>query len=618
MNYEPNTIDEYFDLLQEVDGLDVQIVQVRKDYSVLQVNASDPKAMRKELVRVIGPKLGIDFLAPRKTKKDGYTLEIPTYVDDDQDEEGEPIVVRIKKGGNHRAGRLNELDFQQFIKSEIADAGICHLDISDNYGVRVKLDIVEVIDASASHGTNGEQNRSDTTVRLTDGTLYGISHKKTNATYVCKARKMFHDIMFQCGQKLRAYAKEHGMQRGDYMDVRITNRELIDLCWFGTDISTGAVFIGDFENMSSGEQHIERIIRNGDEDVLTSFPIYTKWLIVNNAYTMKFCGVSVASKGGKWIVDDVEVPGVNAPMPNGKKFNVGQEEPKKRRHKRHKRRVTEDLMSEEQMMEEARQNDLWDTVAFCAENHKLVWLKYETVDEGEIISRKVAPYSYRTRDTKVRGRSTYFYGEDYTPGEDHTIKCFLIENCLDAKESKQSFTPRHPIEIKMEIDKLEQKRKEDELKKQKKDNDKEEQPTTPEKDRKDNDEIVDEPKVQNKPSKVQDKPKPVKKPEPKKVEQPSKPQPSKKPEPEKKPEPKPQPSKSDQEKEEQKRKDGTVKVDSEPDTGKEEPSKPVAKPDASNHEEPSSDNSVTLDDDGREHEEGDVKITDGDGNTIED
>ena len=283
-NYEPNTIDEYLDLLQEVDGLDVQIVQVRKDYQVIQVNAPDPKAMRKELVRNIGPRLGIDFLAPRKTKKDGYTLEIPTYMDDD--EEGEPIVVRIRKGGSHRAGRKNEEDFQGFIKKELEESGICHLDISDNYGVRVVLNIVEVIDASASHGVNGEQNRSDTTVRLEDGSLYGISHKKTNATYVCKARKMFHEIMFQCGQRLREYAKEHGMQRGDYMDVRITNRELIDLCWFGTDISTGAVFIGDFEDMASGEQHIERIIRNGDEDVLTSFPIYTKWLIKNSAYTM--------------------------------------------------------------------------------------------------------------------------------------------------------------------------------------------------------------------------------------------------------------------------------------------------------------------------------------------
>ena len=264
------------------------------------------------------PRLDIDFDVPRFTKKTGFTIQIHP-----KDKPHTTFTIVIKKGGSHRAGRKNEEDFQSFIKRELDEFGICHLDISDNYGVRVKLDIVEVIDASASHGTNGEQNRSDTTVRLTDGTLYGISHKKTNATYVCKARKMFHDIMWQCGQKLRNYAKEHGMQRGDYMDVRITNRELIDLCWFGTDISTGAVFIGDFEDMKSGEQHIERIIRNGDDDVLTSFPIYTKWLIVNNAYTMKFCGVSVASKGGKWIVDDVEVPGVNAPMPNGKKFKVG-------------------------------------------------------------------------------------------------------------------------------------------------------------------------------------------------------------------------------------------------------------------------------------------------------
>ena len=118
--FEPNTIDEYFDILSEVDGLDVQIVQVRNDYRVLQVNAPDPKAMRKELVNVIGSKLGIVFLAPRKTKKDGYTLEIPTCLDDDMDEEEcEPIVVRIKKGGSHRAGRKNELDFQKFIQSEV-------------------------------------------------------------------------------------------------------------------------------------------------------------------------------------------------------------------------------------------------------------------------------------------------------------------------------------------------------------------------------------------------------------------------------------------------------------------------------------------------------------------
>ena len=521
-NNEPNTVEEYFDLLQEVEGLDVHLVKVRNNYNVIQVNAPNPKAMRKELVRDIGPRLGIDFLAPRKTKKDGYTLEIPTYLDDEHDEEGEPVVVRIRKGGDHRAGRKNEQDFQGFIKNEIEQNGVCHLDITDNYGVNVQLDIVEVIDSSANHGRDGEQRRSDTTVRLKDGTIYGISHKKTNATYVCKIQKMFRDILYQCSQRLRNYAKENGLQPGDYMDVRITNRDLIDLCWFGTDIAEGAVFIGDFENMASGEQHIERIIRNGDDDVLTSFPIYTKWLIKNSAYTMVFCGVSVASKGGKWIVDDVEVPGVNAPLPPGKKFKTGKEEPRRRRRHHKRRKVNEDMMTEEErLMEEARQNDLWDTVAYCAENHKMVWLKYETVEDGHVISRRVAPYSYRTRDTKVRGRSTYFYAEDFTPGEEQGIKCFLIENCLDAKESNRKFTPRHPIEIKQEIDRLEKKRKEDELKKQK---DKEE-PSTPDNSRQDNDEIVDEPKEEQ--PKVQVKPEPKKvepaKPEKKPVVEPSKP-----------------------------------------------------------------------------------------------
>ena len=68
-------------------------------------------------MRTIGPRLGIDFLAPRKTKKDGYTLEIPTYLDEEQEEEGEPIVVRIKKGGKFRPGRANEIGLQDFIRS---------------------------------------------------------------------------------------------------------------------------------------------------------------------------------------------------------------------------------------------------------------------------------------------------------------------------------------------------------------------------------------------------------------------------------------------------------------------------------------------------------------------
>ena len=104
---------------------------------------------------------------------------------------------------------------------------------------------------------------------------------------------------------------------------------------------------------------------------------------------------------------------------------------------------------------------MWDTIAWCAENRKMVWLKYETID-GETISRRVAPYSYRTRRTKVRGKATYFYGQDFTPGEDHTIKCFLVDNCLDAKKSPSSFFPKFTVEIKQEIDQLEQKRIDDE------------------------------------------------------------------------------------------------------------------------------------------------------------
>ena len=255
-------------------------------------------------------------------------------------------------------------------------------------------------------------------------------------------------------------------------------------------------------------------------------------------------------------------------------------------------------------MEEARQNDLWDTVAYCAENHKMVWLKYETVESGEIISRRVAPYSYRTRDTKVRGRSTYFYAEDFTPGEEQGIKCFLIENCLDAKESNRKFTPRHPIEIKQEIDKLEQKRKDDELKKNK------EAPVgTNDEPKGDNDEIVDEPKEKPK-AKPKPEPKPTPKPEQKPAPQKSEP----KPEPKKEEKPKPTPQ--DKEKEQQKKDDGKVKVEpvSKTEPKKEEPPPADNKPKP--EEKPDVDNSVTLDDKGNPQEDGEVQVTDGDGNTV--
>lgn len=334
---------------------------------------------------------------------------------------------------------------------------------SDNYGKVVELDIVEVMDMAAN---KDKANRSDTTFKLADGSLYGVSQKKTNATYACKCVKALKEILPEAERRIRTYIREGRTERnpGDYFSIRVTNREFINLCWFGTDISKGGAFIGDFENLDSEDVQVERIIENGDTDVLDSFPLYACWKVLNKSLTLALAGISVKPMGKFDIVKDIELPGFNAPMKEGRKFRVT-DEPKKK-HRRRRRKVSEDLVSEQELMEEARKNDMWDTVAFCAENHKMLWLKYETVEDAEIISRKVAPYSYRTRNTKTRGRSTYFYADDFTPGQEHGIKCFLIENCLDVKESKQSFTPKFPVEIKQEIDRLEKQRQDDEEKKE--------------------------------------------------------------------------------------------------------------------------------------------------------
>ena len=418
---------------------------------VIHVHCANPSETRKKLRFEVGPDIGVEFVQPRKTKATGFMLQAI------QDGTDEMIIVKIMKGGTHRAGRKNELDFQKFILSEIQKNGVCHLDISDNYGKRVELDIVEVIDVAQIHGKDGKVCRTDTMVKLSNGSEYCISHKKTNATFVCKVKKMFNEILAGCARILRGYARENGLGPGDYMDVRITNKELLNLCWFGTDITNGAVFIGNFEGMSSGTQKIERIIEKSDTDIIENFPIYTKWKIKNGAFTLIFCGVTVASKGGKWIVDGVVVPGINAPLPNGKHYITGNE-PKKRKRRRRRRRVKESSDEGGRWIFLERTDDMWDTIAWCAENHKMVWLKYETVD-GETISRRVAPYSYRTRRTKVRGQATYFYGQDFTPGEDNTIKCFLVDNCIQAKKSPTSFSPKFTIEIKQEIDKLEDERR---------------------------------------------------------------------------------------------------------------------------------------------------------------
>ena len=417
------TIEQYEKILKKDKSLTVELRQETKTRKAIYVLTPDPFATRKYMVNEVGPKFGITFAVPRKTKADGYTLGI---VQDDTDE---VYVIKLKKGGQYQRGRENELGFQGYVQKQLDEHGRCKLTISDNYGKVVKLDVVGVKDASKKHG---QLNRTDTTLTLRDGSTYGISHKKKNANIVTKIKKMLADIRFNLEQRLRNYAKANGIKPGEYMSVRVTNRDFIKLCWFGTDISTGAVFIGDFESMDSNNVQIERIIEQGDDDVLDFYPMYVKWKIANSTYKMQFFGVVLDTYGN--VIKDLEMPGINAPLPSGRKLKTGQEEPKKRRKRRKRRRVTEDL-ADEQLMEEARRNDMWDTVAYCAENHKMLWLKYRTVEDGSIISRKVAPYSYRTRNTQVRGRSTYFYADDFTPGQEHGIKCFLIENCLQVKES---------------------------------------------------------------------------------------------------------------------------------------------------------------------------------------
>ena len=458
-NYEAFSVDELAEILKQEEGLEVEVVEKKKGVKTIHVHCADPSETRKKLRFEVGPDIGVEFIQPRKTKATGFMLQAI------QDGTDEMINVKIMKGGTHRAGRQNELAFQNFIQSEIKNNGVCHLDISDNQGKRVVLDIVEVIDTAQIHGKDGKVCRTDTTVKLTDGSTYGISHKKTNATFVCKVKKMFHQILAGCARILRQYARENGLVQGDYMDVRITNKELLNLCWFGTDITNGAVFIGDFEGMSSGTQKIARIIEKGDEETIDNFPIYTKWKIKNSAFTLIFCGVTVASKEGKWIVDGVVVPGINAPLPNGKSYVTGNEPKKRKRRKKRRRTVKESSDEDGRRLFLERLDDMWDTIAWCAENHKMVWLKYETVD-GETISRRVAPYSYRTRRTKVRGKATYFYGQDFTPGEDNSIKCFLVDNCLQAKKSPTSFSPKFTIEIKQEIDRLEDQRRKEEREKE--------------------------------------------------------------------------------------------------------------------------------------------------------
>ena len=135
--------------------------------SVIQVNDNNPESARRWFAKKLLPNLGLDFEVPRFTKKTRYMIVLHP-----KDEPQKSIPIVFKKGGDLRGGRLNEKGLQNFVKSRIEENGICHMKFSDNYGKVVELDIVEVIDTSAN---KEKANRSDTTFRLEDGSLYGVS-----------------------------------------------------------------------------------------------------------------------------------------------------------------------------------------------------------------------------------------------------------------------------------------------------------------------------------------------------------------------------------------------------------------------------------------------------------
>ena len=135
--------------------------------SLIQVNDNNPESARRWFAKKLLPNLGLDFEVPRFTKKTRYMIVLHP-----KDEPQKSIPIVFKKGGDLRGGRANEKGLQNFVKSRIEENGICHMKFSDNYGKVVELDIVEVIDTSAN---KGKANRSDTTFRLEDGSLYGVS-----------------------------------------------------------------------------------------------------------------------------------------------------------------------------------------------------------------------------------------------------------------------------------------------------------------------------------------------------------------------------------------------------------------------------------------------------------
>lgn len=141
------TIEEFHDLISTSCKLDVVLKHPSKNIKYIQVNDDDPESARKWFAKRLLPSLGIDFDVPRFTKKTRYTINIHPQDSD------ETFVIKFKKGGDLRPGRANELGLQQFIKRQLDENdGECHLTFSDDYGVSVELDIVDVIDKAADKG----------------------------------------------------------------------------------------------------------------------------------------------------------------------------------------------------------------------------------------------------------------------------------------------------------------------------------------------------------------------------------------------------------------------------------------------------------------------------------
>ena len=102
-NYEAFSVDELAEILKQEEGLEVEVVNKRKGVREIHVHCADPAETRKNLRFEVGPDIGVEFLQPRKTKATGFSLQAV------QDGTDEMILVKIMKGGTHRAGRKNEL-----------------------------------------------------------------------------------------------------------------------------------------------------------------------------------------------------------------------------------------------------------------------------------------------------------------------------------------------------------------------------------------------------------------------------------------------------------------------------------------------------------------------------